>query len=206
MVSIITYLFDSPWVFFVFSPKDGHPPRWRNVNIFKVSRSSFSPFGFFIWRFICVCWLQHNLKFSQILMTMYVTLGMLSATKNRKLCAHWYCQVLLFSLSPLANLSLLMSVSSANSSLEDGSTEVTSAFWEAIREPSKWLPEPPTLLLFPPQQIFVYFISLARTVSILPFPTPAHMVENLPLCACLLPYQGYSNYRLSISVSTTDEA
>lgn len=78
------------------------------------------------------------------------------------------------SLPPLANLSLLIPVLCAAWSLQDGGYFLHRYhvfFLGSHQGPSKWLPEPQPLRLLPSQQIFVYFISSTRTVSILPLLT-----------------------------------
>ena len=42
-----------------------------------------------------------------------------------------------------------MSLLFAALSLQDGSADVTRAFWEVIWAPSNWLPKPPTVLFLP---------------------------------------------------------
>lgn len=104
-------------------------------------------------------------------------LGRLSAAKSRKLSAHWCWggKGDILSLSPpLANLSLLIPVLCAAWSLQDGGYFLHRYhvfFLGSHQGPSKWLPEPQPLRLLPSQQIFVYFISSTRTVSILPLLT-----------------------------------
>lgn len=79
-----------------------------------------------------------------------------------------------FSLCPLPNLSLFIPVLWAALSLQDGSYFLHRhyvCFLGSYQGPSKWLPEAQPFCLLPSQQIFVYFISLTRTVSILPLLT-----------------------------------
>ena len=91
-----------------------------------------------------------------------------------------------------------MSLLSATLGLQDGGTDVTPAFWEVIWGSSDRLPKPPTVLFLPPPPVDLSLLHFfGQNWVYLPFPTPARIVENLPLHACLLPYQGCSNCGLS---------